>query len=141
VSDLECDDPDRRAFEAHGWQFRNTNEVAEPESFRTFVLSAAGEFSVAKGGYVGTRCGWFSDRSAGFLAAGRPVILQATGFEDVLPTGSGLFAVHDLDEAVAAVHAIRSEPTRHAAAARRIAHEYLDANHVLSRMLSTAGVA
>jgi hypothetical protein len=69
------------------------------------------------------------------------VILQATGFEDVLPTGCGLFAVRDVDDAVAAVHAIRAEPERHAAEARRIAREYLDANRVLPRMLTTAGVA
>ena len=76
------------------------------------ILSSAGEFSVAKGGYVGTRCGWFSDRSACYLAAGRPVILQATGFEDHLPVGCGLFAVRDVDEAAAAVRAIRAEPAR-----------------------------
>lgn len=114
--------------------------MAEPESFRAFVCNAAGEFSVAKGGYVGTSSGWFSDRSACFLAAARPVILQATGFENVLPTGCGLFADHDVDDAVAAVHAIRAEPARHAAAARRIAREYLDAGRVLPRMLATAGL-
>jgi len=140
VSDLEPDDPDRRALEADGWSFRSPDDVAEPESFRAFVLASAGEFSVAKGGYVGTRCGWFSDRSACFLAAGRPVILQATGFEDHLPVGCGLFAVRDVDEAAAAVRAIRAEPARHSAAARRIACEYFDSDLVLSRMLATAGV-
>ena len=140
VSDLETGDPDRALLEAHGWHFREPAEVAEPESYRAFVLSAAGEVSVAKGGYVGTRCGWFSDRSACFLAAGRPVILQATGFEDDLPTGCGLFAVRDVDEAAAAVHAIRAEPLRHAAAARRIAREHFDSGIVLPRMLSIAGL-
>jgi hypothetical protein len=140
VSELDAEDPDRVGFEARGWHFREPSEVAEPESFRAFVCSAAGEFSVAKGGYVGTSCGWFSDRSACFLAAGRPVILQATGFENVLPTGCGLFAVHDVDDAVAAVRAIRAEPARHAAAARRIAREFFDADRVLPRMLATAGV-
>jgi hypothetical protein len=140
VSDLDPDDPDRRALEADGWAFRSPDDVAEPETFRAFVLSAAGEFSVAKGGYVGTRCGWFSDRSACFLAAGRPVILQATGFEDHLPVGCGLFAVRDVDEAAAAVRTIRAEPARHSAAARRIACEYFDSDVVLSRMLATARV-
>src|SRR5262249_13336825 len=90
VSDLDADDPDRVPLEARGWRFRTPGETADPESFRTFVLGSAGEFSVAKGGYVGTRCGWFSDRSACFLAAGRPVVLQATGFEDLLPPRSAL---------------------------------------------------
>ena len=60
--------------------------------YRDLVAGSAAEFSCAKGGYVGTRCGWFSDRSECFLAAGRPVVLQSTGFEDLLPTGKGLFA-------------------------------------------------
>ena len=80
VSDLDREDPDRTLLEARGWRFREPGEVAEPEAFRAFVFGSAGEFSVAKGGYVGTRCGWFSDRAACFLAAGRPVIPQATGF-------------------------------------------------------------
>jgi hypothetical protein len=140
VAELEPGDPDRDELEAQGWRFRAPESVADPARFRSFVLGSAGEFSVAKGGYVGTHCGWFSDRSACFLAAGRPVILQATGFEDVLPTGQGLFAVHDVDEAARAVRAIRAEPARHAAAARRVAHEYFDSNTVLTRMLETAGV-
>jgi hypothetical protein len=140
VSDFDDQDPDRLRLEASGWHFRDPSEVAEPETFRDFVLSSAGEFSVAKGGYVGTHSGWFSDRAACFLAAGRPVILQATGFEDLLPTGCGLFAVHDVEEAVAAVHAVRSDPARHSAAARDIAREHLDAKVVLPRMLTTAGV-
>jgi len=140
VTDLDVDDPDRRALAERGWKLRPTSDVAEPESFRRFVLDSAGEFSVAKGGYVGTHCGWFSDRSACYLAAGRPVILQATGFEDLLPTGLGLFAVRDVDEAAAAVHAIRAEPRRHAAAARHIAAEHFDSERVLSEMLVTARV-
>ena len=119
VCELEPGDPDRDELTSRGWLIREPGAVAEPETFRDFVFASAGEFSVAKGGYVGTRCGWFSDRSACFLAAGRPVILQATGFEDVLPTGCGLFAVRDLDEAAAAIRAIRAEPKRHAEAARR----------------------
>lgn len=140
VSDLDEDDPDRAPLEARGWRFRPPVDVADPESFRAFVLESAGEFSVAKGGYVGTRCGWFSDRSACFLAAGRPVVLQATGFEDVLPTGCGLFAVRDVEQAAAAIREIRAEPQVHAAAARRIAREHFDANRVLPAMLATAGV-
>jgi len=140
VCELEPGDPDREELTSRGWRIRHPSAVAEPETFRDFVFASGGEFSVAKGGYVGTRCGWFSDRSACFLAAGRPVILQATGFEDVLPTGCGLFAVRDLDEAAAAIRAIRAEPLRHAEGAQRIAREYFDSDVVLARMLEVAGV-
>jgi hypothetical protein len=140
LGDLDPDDDERVEFEAQGWRFRSPEIVATPDQFRQYIASCAGEFSVAKGGYVGTRSGWFSDRSAAFLAAGRPVVLQATGFEDTLPTGAGLFAVHDVDEAVAAIKAIRAEPALHSAAARNIAEEHFDARVVLRSMLELAGV-
>jgi len=140
VADLDAGDPERDELVARGWHFRSPADVSTPEKFRDFVLESAGEFSVAKGGYTGTGCGWFSDRSACFLAAGRPVILQATGFEHVLPTGSGLFAVRDVDEAASAVRAIRAEPERHAGAAREIARDYFDSDRVLTQMLETSGL-
>jgi hypothetical protein len=141
VCELEPGDPDHDELARQGWRIRAPGAVAEPETFREFVFASAGEFSVAKGGYVGTRCGWFSDRSACFLAAGRPVVLQATGFEDGLPTGCGLFAAHDVDEAAAAIGAIRAEPERHAEGARRVAREHFDSDLVLGRMLDVARVA
>ena len=88
----------------------------------TTSARSAGEFSCAKGGYVGTRSGWFSDRSACYLAAGRPVVLQATGFEDVLPTGAGLFAVHTAEEAAAALAEIRARLRRATAPPRASSH-------------------
>ena len=87
-----------------------------------------------------SRTGWFSDRSATYLAAGRPVITQDTGFGAVLPTGEGLFAVRDLDEAVAAVEAIEADYARHRRAAAEIAREHFDAERVLGRSCSTSGV-
>src|SRR5207302_9762810 len=78
----------------HGWVVESADAVAAtPEAYRDYIADSAGEFSVAKGVYVGTRCAWFSDRSACFLAAGRPVVVQDTGIADVLPTGEGLFPV------------------------------------------------
>lgn len=140
VAELDRDDPDRSELERDGWLLLPPDRVQTPTQFRDFVRSSAGEFSVAKGGYVGTHCGWFSDRSACYLAAGRPVVLEATGFEDVLPTGEGLFAVEDVEGAAAAIEAIRSDPARHSAAAARIAAEYFDSDQLLTRMLSEAGV-
>jgi hypothetical protein len=112
----------------HGWRLESAAEVAaSPEAYRDYILASAGEFGVAKGVYVGTRSGWFSDRSACFLAAGRPVVVQDTGIRDVIPTGDGLFAVADVEEAAAAIRAIRTDYGRHSAAARALAAEYFDA--------------
>jgi hypothetical protein len=114
--------------------------VSTPERFRAYVAGSLAEFSCAKGGYVGTRSGWFSDRSACYLAAGRPVILQSTGFEDALPVGNGLFAVHDTAEAAAAIAEVRGNYRHHARAARELAREFFDAEVLLARMLADSGV-
>src|SRR5262249_20596203 len=103
------------------------------------VAGSAGEFSCVKGGYAGTRCGWFSDRSACYLAAGRPVVLQATGFEDLLPTGRGLFAVRTPDEAAEAIRSVRRDYALHSARAREIAREHFDSARIAARVLSEAG--
>src|SRR5262249_2171810 len=114
--------------------------ASTPTLYRSYVAGSLGEFSCAKGGYVGTRCGWFSDRSACYLAAGRPVILQATGFEDLLPTGKGLFAVRTVEGGAEAVRAIRRDYELHAAAARRIAQEHFDCDRIARRLLADAGL-
>jgi glycosyltransferase involved in cell wall biosynthesis len=90
--------------------------------------------------FVAPRTGWFSDRSAAYLASGRPVVLQDTGFSDHLPCGEGLFAVSDAQGAAEAIVAIADEPARHSAAARAIACDVLDARIVLARMLDEIGV-
>jgi hypothetical protein len=108
--------------------------------YRDLLAGSAAEFSCAKGGYVGTRCGWFSDRSECFLAAGRPVVLQSTGFEDLLPAGKGLFAAKTVEEAAEAIRAIRADYPAHSAAARSIAREHFDSDKILSQMLAEAGV-
>ena len=138
---VDPDDPDLPRLRAHGWTVVEQDLVATPEQYRDYIAGSLGEFSPAKGGYVATRSGWFSDRSACYLAAGRPVILQATGFEDVLPTGAGLFAVKDVEEAVEAIRMVRGDYPRHSRAAREIAREHLDSDRLLPRMLAEAGVA
>ncbi len=137
---IDDDDPDIDRLRAAGWRLEDPELVATPELYRAYVAGSFGEFSCAKGGYVGTRSGWFSDRSACYLAAGRPVVVQATGFEDLLPTGEGAFAVRDVDEAVAAMAEIRGDPDRHSRAARRLAEEHFDAERLLARMLREAGL-
>jgi len=128
---------DRAQLEAHGWPI--TDPVAlsrDPDAYRTFIQRSAGEITTAKDVNVRLRSGWFSDRSACYLASGRPVITQDTAFADVLPTGAGLFSFRTLDEAVAAVAATRAEPERHGRAARRIAEEHFAAETVLGALLS-----
>jgi hypothetical protein len=110
------------------------------ETYREYILSSRGEFTAAKDSYVRTRSGWFSDRSACYLAAGRPVITQRTGFEKFIPTGIGLLGFDDADEAVEAVHAVNADYTYHARAAREIACEYFDALKLLDEIAQSAGL-
>jgi len=138
---IDPDDPDLPRLLEHGWKVEDPGRLAAPAAYRDYVRGSLGEFSCAKGGYVATRSGWFSDRSACYLAAGRPVVLQATGFEDVLPTGAGLFAVADVEEATRAVGEIRADYPRHSRAASQIAREHFDSDRLLARMLAEAGVA
>jgi hypothetical protein len=134
------DDPDRELLRRSGWRLEDPGAVASPDRYRDYISGSRGEFSCAKGGYVGTRSGWFSDRSACYLAAGRPVVAQATGFEDTLPTGEGVFAVADVEEAAEAIARVRGDYARHSRAAREIALEYFDAEPLLARMLEQAGL-
>jgi hypothetical protein len=95
---------------------------------------------VARDLNVRLRSGWFSERSACYLAAGRPVITQDTGFGSVLPVGEGLFAFNSLDEILAAFEAINSNYERHSAAAQEIAEEYFRAEKVLDKLLDDLGL-
>jgi hypothetical protein len=135
---IDPDDPDRARLVAHGWLLEDPGLVSTPDRYRDYVCSSRGEFSCAKGGYAGTRGGWFSDRSACYLAAGRPVVLQATGFEDVLPTGLGVFAVQTVEEAAAALGEIRGDYARHSVAARELAREHFDGERLLGDALELA---
>ena len=100
-----------------------------------YIRGSRGEFSVCKDAYVRLNTGWFSDRSAAYLASGRPVVLQDTGFSKHLPCGRGLFAVSDVNEAATAIQEIQSDYARHSSWAREIAVEYLDASKLLKRLL------
>lgn len=124
-----------------GWRVTSSELVSRtPSDYRDYLQRSRGEISVAKNLYTATRSGWFSCRSVCYLAAGRPVVVQDTGFAELLPTGSGLLAFDDLDGAAAAIAAVEADHARHGAAARELARELFDGEKVLRRLLEQAGV-
>jgi len=131
----------RHTLEANGWSLADTHAfTTDPWPYRDYVRASRGEFTVARDLHVRLRSGWFSERSACYLAAGRPVITQDTGFDSVLPTGQGLFAFNTMDEILAAFEAINSDYERHSRAARAIAEEYFRAETVLAKVLMDLGL-
>jgi hypothetical protein len=128
--------PDLEALDAHGWELVDPVEAAgTPDRYEGFIQRSTAELGIAKSGYVLSHSGWFSDRSACYLASGRPVLAQETGFSRFLPAGEGLLAFGTLDEAVAGVEAIRSGYARHARRARELAEDLLDSDRVLEQLL------
>jgi len=127
---------DLEALHGNGWRLADPGEVAgTPARYRDFVAGSWAELGVAKSGYVAARCGWFSDRSACYLASGRPVVAQHTGFASFVPTGDGLLAFRTADEAVEAVEDLRADYDHHRHAARTIARDVFDSDRVLTRLL------
>ena len=110
------------------------------DDYRSYITHSRGEFTVAKDQNVRLRSGWFSERSAQYLAAGKPVITQETGFSNVLPTGQGLFGFSSMSEVEEAVASINADYGRHGRAARALAREYFNYDVVLKRMLSEMGL-
>jgi hypothetical protein len=127
---------DLQALAENGWRLLDPAEVARtPSSYRSFVQGSRAELGIAKSGYVASRCGWFSDRSVCYLASGRPVLAQDTGFTDYLPAGEGLLSFNTLEEARGGVEEILRDYPRHARAARDLAEAYFDSDIVLTRLL------
>jgi hypothetical protein len=123
-----------------GWELRNSVSISSDlQAYCDYIRNSRGEFTVARDQYVRPRTGWFSDRSACFLAAGRPVITQETGFSAHLPTGAGLFGFTSVDDVLAAVDAIESDYGHHCRAAEQIAREYFAAEKVLGSLMERAG--
>jgi hypothetical protein len=128
---------DLSALRDNGWELVDPLEVAgDPGRYAEFIRASRGELSVAKSGYVDSGSGWFSDRSACYLACGRPVVAQETGFSGFVPTGEGLLSYTTAAEAAAAIAEVESRWDLHATAAREFAEEYLDAEKVLQRLLT-----
>jgi hypothetical protein len=122
-----------------GWSVRDPLVVTrDPWSYEGFLRESKAEFSVAKHGYVVSRSGWFSERSAAYLASGRPVVVQETGFSDWLPVGAGVVPFSSPEEALAGIEEINSRYQHHCQAAREIAVEFFDARKVLPRLLEKA---
>jgi GT2 family glycosyltransferase len=136
-----CEEESRRLLEAHGWHVRQGLQLSGTlNAYRRYLAGSRGELTVAKDQNIRLRSGWFSDRSAAYLACGRPVITQETGFSNFLPTGEGLFAFETIDDILAALDEIDGDYGRHCAAARDLAREYFDADRVLSEMLEVLGL-
>ena len=124
----------------HGWEVLDPSVCAPDwQSYRAFIQQSRGEFSVAKETYVKARTGWFSCRSACYLASGRPVVTQDTGWSRHLPSDWGLLTFGDEQGAVEALQRVAAEPVKHAHAARAIAEEYFDSNLVLGGILAQLG--
>jgi hypothetical protein len=135
------DDAVRAELESHGWTLVDPRPIsADVDAYRAYVAASRGEFTVAKDIYVRPRSGWFSDRSVCFLAAGKPVITQETGFSERVPSGQGLLAFSTPEEAVEAVRAVAADWPSHARAARCVAEDHFAADKVIGAMLVAAGL-
>lgn len=132
---------DLEYLDRHGWiVIPSLGFSLYPDRYRRYIQRSRAEFTVAKDQNVRLRTGWFSDRSATYLAAGRPVVTQDTGFGTVLPTGEGLFSFSSADDAAAAITEIERNYDRHSAAARKVAQQHFGAMGVLQRLLDDIGV-
>ena len=130
-----------RLLTTNGWRITNGLRLSTNIfSYRDYIVGSRGEFTVAKDQYARLRSGWFSDRSACYLAAGNPVVTQDTGFGNFIPTGEGLFAFETVDDILAGFETINSDYERHSRAARSLAEEYLSAETVLARLLNDVGL-
>jgi hypothetical protein len=123
----------------HGWDTVDAMAVSRtPSAYRDFIQASKAEFGVAKHTYVTNRSGWFSDRTECYLASGRPALVQDTGWTAHLPSGEGLLAFSDLEEAIDGIGRINADYQRHARRARDLAHEHFDARVVLPKLLEIA---
>lgn len=135
------DDEVKALLHRHGW--RQTSSIGisrDLDGYRNYIQQARGEFTVARDQYVRPNTGWFSDRTACYLAAGRPVITQETGFSKFLPGGRGLFGFKTMDDILRAVDAIESDYAGNCRAAKEIAAEYFATEKVVGSLMERAGL-
>lgn len=137
------DPEDAKLLETHGWNvvspFAMSLDVFG--TYPAYIRQSRAEFTVAKDQNIRLRSGWFSERDACYLASGKPVVAQDTGFGNILPTGEGLFAFTTMAEALAAIETINADYQRHCKAARSLAEEYFTAQTVAARLLTDIGLA
>ena len=133
------DEVDRKMFRQNGWRLTDPRELHTVTDYRRYIAQSRAEFSVAHHRVVEFSVGWFSDRSALYLASGRPVLVQSTGIESHLPTGKGLLTFRTMDEALAGIEDINRNYLGHCRAARNIAETYFNADRVLTNILATTG--
>jgi hypothetical protein len=132
----------REMLTKRGWILRDSRvPTVDPWTYQRYIQYSKAEFGVAKHGYVVTRSGWFSERSAAYLASGRPVLVQETGFSDWLPTGAGLLSFSNREEALAGIEEINSRYQFHCRAARSVAEEYFNGERLLAGLLDSLGLA
>jgi hypothetical protein len=123
------------------WKIKDSYLYAgDPYSYREFIQFSRAEFSVAKNGYVKSNSGWISDRTACYLASGKPALVQSTGFEGYLPTGKGLLTFRIIEDAVRGIEAINNDYLFHCRAARQIAEKYFNSDVVLGYILEQVGL-
>ena len=135
-------DADRKRLESYGWRVVSPLPMSLDVfgDYPAYIRRSRGEFTVAKDQNVRLRSGWFSERSACYLASGKPVVTQDTGFSNILPTGEGLFSFSTMEEALTAITTINADYHRHCESARAIAAEYFDAGRVAARLLEACGL-
>jgi hypothetical protein len=127
---------------SHGWRLKDATPISDNlDRYVAYIRASRGEFTVAKDQYVRLNTGWFSDRTACYLAAGRPVITQETGFTRYFGGHRGLFAFRNLEDIVEAARAIRADYAMHSRAAFEIAAEHFEATKVVGRLLERAGIS
>jgi hypothetical protein len=131
---------DLKALRENRWELLDPGKIAAtPSQYQRFVQGSKAEFGIAKSGYVRSRSGWFSDRSAAYLASGRPVLAQDTGFAEWLPTGKGLFSFASMEDVLRAIDSLNTDYEHEAREARAIAQEFFDSRRVLTRLLDRIG--
>jgi hypothetical protein len=141
MKDFPDDDDNVCFLRAHGWRVVKSSIGSDLNAYRDYIAASRGEIGITKGAYVKGRSGWFSDRTASYLASGRPALAQSTGFERRLPTGLGLMCFEDVEQAGSAVDSINTNYAAHCRAAREFADQYLDYRKVLPAMLDLCAAA
>ena len=128
-------------IEGRGWILVDPRPIsADMSRYHGFIAHSGGEFTVAKDIYARSNSGWFSDRSACYLAAGRPVVTMRTGFSKFYPVGRGLLEYTTHEEALAAIDAITADYLSHSRGARELARDYFSSDRVIGALMEEAGV-